>query len=211
MGKRISVDSGERYGKLTVVKEVKEFIQPSGQKQRAFLCKCDCGNKTKVRLSHLRHNRVRSCGCIIGEHHGEVGTKLYNIWRGMKTRSKPYHSESHLYHDRGIDMCDEWENSYLSFKEWAMGNGYSEELTIDRIDNNKGYFPENCRFVTQRVNNANRRNTKVVMYKGEEMPLTLLLRDKGLMDHYNAIYMRLDRGWGVDEAIDTPIRQGDYK
>lgn len=206
----LEILKGERFGKLVVIKEVDKFIQPSGQTQRGFLCECDCGNKKKVRLSHLRHNRVTSCGCNIGEMHGENKTKLYNTWRGMKNRVKEYHSESHLYYDRGINMFEGWRKSFLAFKDWALKNGYKEGLTIDRIDNNKGYHPDNCRFVPQYINNANRRNTMVVKYNGEEIPFTLLIRKKKLQKHIGAIRSRILRGWSADDAIDTPIRKGNY-
>jgi len=206
----LEIPKGKRFGKLVVIKEVDKFIQPSGQSQRGFLCKCDCGNKKKVRLSHLRHNRVNSCGCNLGEMHGENKTKLYNTWRGMKNRVKEYHSESHLYYDRGITMFKGWRKSFLTFKDWALKNGYKEGLTIDRIDNNKGYYPDNCRFVPQYINNANRRNTMVVEYKGKEIPFTLLIREKKLQENIDAIRSRILRGWSADDAIDTPIRKGNY-
>lgn len=207
---RLEIPKGKRFGKLVVIKEVDKFIQPSGQKQRGFLCKCDCGNNKKVRLSHLRHNRVNSCGCSLGEMHGEHKTKLYNTWRGMKGRVKESHSESHLYYDRNIDICKEWKGSFLTFKKWALENGFKDGLTIDRINNDKGYYPDNCRFVPQYINTANRRNTMVVKYKGKDIPFTLLIREKKLQEHSASIRSRINRGWSVDDAIDTPIRKGNY-
>lgn len=209
--KRCEVKSGERFGKLTIIKEVDRFTQPSGQTQRGFLCKCDCGNNKKVRLSHLRHNRVISCGCENGGLHGESNTPLHTIWRGMKNRVQEYHSESHLYYDRGIKLYKQWEESYIKFRGWALDNGYKEGLTIDREDNDKGYFPDNCRFVPQYVNNANRRNTHFVNYKGEDIAFTLLIRRKGLTENEATIRGRIKRGWKVKDAIDTPIRRGNYR
>ena len=208
--KRCTVNKGDSFGKLQVIKETERFVQPSGQTQRGFLCKCNCGNKTKVRLSHLRTGRVKSCGCNIGEMHGESDTQLYNIWRGMKNRVKEYHSESHLYYERGIDIYNKWEDSFISFREWALKNSYKEGLTIDRKDNDKGYHPENCRFVPQYVNNANRRNTKFVNYKGRKIALTLLIKERGLEEHEGAIRGRLRRGWDINKAIDKAIRKGNY-
>ena len=207
----IDVSKGERYNKLTVIKEVKAFVQPSGQTQRAFLCKCDCGNEKKVRLSHLRHDRVISCGCEIGEMHGDTGTNLHNIWRGMVNRcTRSSYKESHLYKDRGISVYNKWEKSYLTFKDWALNNGYTEGLTIDRIDNSKGYNPDNCRFVTQYINNLNRRNTFKVKYKGKKEPLMIILDRKGIKNKYPTIKSRIRRGWDAEEAIDKPIRKGNY-
>lgn len=209
--KKLLVNNGDRFGKLTVLKEVDEFIQPSGQSQRGFLCRCDCGNEKRVRLSHLNHGRVISCGCLIGEFHNESDTRLYNIWRGMKNRVMKYHSESHLYYDRGIKLYPVWRNSFIAFKSWALKNGYKEDLTIDRIDNDEGYYPDNCRFVPQYVNNANRRNTFFIQYNNQERPFTLVIREKGLKDHENTIRSRISRGWCHQKAIDTPIRKGNYK
>lgn len=207
---KCDINNGDRFGELTVIKEVDRFVQPSGQTQRAFLCKCDCGNNKKVRLSHLRHNRVISCGCKNGGLHGDSGKQLHTIWRGMKNRVQPYHSESHLYYDRGIRLYDKWRSSYITFRKWALDNNYKEGLTIDRINNDKGYFPDNCRFVPQYVNNANRRNTHFVNYRGEYIAFTLLIRRKGLTENEATIRGRIKRGWKVEDAIDKPIRQGNY-
>lgn len=208
---KIDVNKGDRFNKLTVIKEVEKFVQPSGQSQRGFLCKCECGNTKKVRLSHLRHNRVVSCGCELGEMHGDTGSKLHNTWRGMINRcDRSSYKESHLYKERGITVYEKWKNSYLSFKNWALKNGYKEGLTIDRINNDKGYYPDNCRFVTQYINNLNRRNTYTVNYKGKEEPLMLILDKKGLKDKYTTIRSRIKRGWDIERAIETPIRKGNY-
>ncbi len=207
----IDVEIGEKYGKLTVIKEVEKFVQPSGQSQRGFLCKCECGNTKKVRLSHLRHGRVISCGCELGEMHGDTGTNLHNIWRGMINRcERDSYSESHLYKDRGITVCDEWKESYLTFKKWAKNNGYEEGLTIDREDNDRGYSPDNCRFLTQYENNLNRRNTYTVKYNGEERPLMLILDEMGKKHKYQTIRTRIERGWDVKKAIEKKIRKGNY-
>jgi len=210
MGAKIDISPGQKFNMLTVIKEVEKFVQPSGQYQRGFLCLCDCGEKAKVRLSHLRHNRVKSCGCLHGEDHGDSGTPLHTIWRGMKSRVKKYHKDSHLYYDRDITVCDKWKRSYTEFKRWAVRNNYKEGLTIDRIDNDKGYEPSNCRFVTQEINNENRRVTKRIKYDGKEKPLTKVLREKGMKHKYGTISGRIRRGWNADDAIDTPIRVGNY-
>ena len=134
----------------------------------------------------------------------------YNTWRGMKNRcSNKKYIDAHRYIERGITVCQEW-HKYESFRDWALSNGYKEGLTIDRIDNNKGYYPENCRFVDQRTNCNNREVTCRIEYRGEIGSLQLLLSNKGKLDHYGAIYKRIKRGWTGDDAIDTPIKQGAY-
>ena len=206
---RVNVKPGQRFGKLVVLREESPFVQPSGQRQRGFLCRCDCGNVKKIRLSHLRTGRVISCNC---DAHGDVGKRLHNIWRGMISRTHKSHTESHIYFDKGIGVVKEWRDSYKIFREWALKNGYKEDkkITIDRIDGNKGYQPDNCRFVTQYVNNCNKNNTVYVYYDGEKRSLHMLLREKGLLRHYGAIVSRIKRGWEHNKAIDTPIRKGNY-
>lgn len=107
-------------------------------------------------------------------------------------------------------MCEEWYNSYSAFKIWCIQNGYKDGLTIDRINNDKGYEPSNCRLVTPMENCNNRRNTFMVNYNGNEKPFTELLRELGLLKHQYAIRTRMKRGWTAQDAINTPIRKGNY-
>lgn len=209
---RIVIVKGARYGRLLVVKEAKMRTLPSGQINRFVLCKCDCGNTKEVRLLHLVRMRIRSCGCLLRKRGGKTKDPLNRKWKGMKDRCKPAHIDSHIYFDRGIRLCDEWEDSYESFREWAVNNGYHPSLEIDRRDNDKGYSPSNCRFVTSIENANNRRNTFFITYNGEKVALALAVRGKhGGMTHYHAILGRIKRGWSHDKAIDTPIKKGNYR
>jgi hypothetical protein len=209
---KLIINKGDKFSYLTIIKEVSPRVQPSGQKPRTFLCRCICGSTKEIRLSHLTRGRVKSCGCNNGKRsiHGEVNTHLYNVWRGIKLRVTKKHYERHLYYDRGIALCQEWE-LYSNFRDWALKNGYSKELQIDRIDNNEGYFPENCRFVEPYVNVNNRRNTVFVEYNSKRKPLMILLRELNKYDIRETIYSRINRGWSAQKAIDTPIRKGNYK
>lgn len=142
--------------------------------------------------------------------HGDVGTKLYNTWRGMLNRvTNESYIDSHRYVKRGITVYDPWRK-YLVFKEWAMSNGYSEGLQIDRRDNDKGYHPDNCRFVDSITNVNNRSTTRMVTYRGETQSLMLLLRKLDLLDRLIAVRNRLRYGWDHTRAIDTPVRNGNY-
>lgn len=209
--KAIDVEPGQRYGQLTVMHEAARMYQPSGQFARSFMCKCDCGQMKRVRLAHLRHDRVRSCGCIADPVHGLVGTPLHNTWRGMKMRcDNPNYAGAHIYSERGIAVCKEWSDSFLEFDKWSKANGYAEGLTIDRVDNEKGYEPSNCRWVTPKVNSRNRRCTTMVTYRAEVVSFSELVERFGLEDHSTAIRHRIHRGWTADRAFDTPIRQGAY-
>lgn len=151
--------TGNRYGRLVVIRRVKGKYHE---------CLCDCGNICIVNADHLGKD-TNSCGCLRREvstarvkKHGETNTRLHNLWCTIRERcNNPNGSEHHIYHDRGISICDEW-NDYLTFKRWALENGYDPDAkrgvtTIDRIDNEKGYSPENCRFVTLAENIRNKR------------------------------------------------------
>ena len=201
---------GQKFDRLTVLNECEPFLQPSGQKNRAFNCVCDCGKEKKVRMIHLRLSRVRSCGCIVGENHRMCSSRLYSVWRGMLSRCKSKGRDAHIYRERGIKVCQEWEGSFSAFKLWAENNGYADHLTIDREDNEKGYHPDNCRFVAQKVNNYNRRISMKVEYDGKIKVFAEIIENKKLGAYTETIRRRIYRGWSAQRAFDTPIKQGNY-
>lgn len=137
--------------------------------------------------------------------------RLYNTWNHMRhrVRKECKHKFTHLYYGKGIDLCDEWKD-FLVFKDWALANGYTDKLEIDRIDNSKGYHPENCRWVTRKENCNNRDVTMYVDYNGERQALKILLDKLGKDSLYFTIIRRILRGWSGQKAIDTPIRKGNY-
>ena len=214
MGKKLLIHEGQQFNKLTVIHELPEIRLPSGQLNRIFLCQCECGNTTEVRLLHLSRNRIKSCGCLMTKSgkppHGKCNTPLYNVWRGMKNRVKEYHTERHLYFDRKITLCEEWKVDFEIFEKFALENGYKKGLQIDRENNDLGYNPKNCRFVTAIVNVNNRRNTVKVIYRGKEYPFMYLIRKKKLLGHEHAIIDRMQRGYTVNRAFNQPIRKGNY-
>lgn len=206
---KMPVPTGETFGMLTVIREAKPAILPSGQKNRVMRCKCQCGKIKNVRLLHLVRLRTISCGCL-NPKHGDVGSGLHNTWRGMLNRvTNESYIDAHRYIKRGISVYEPWRK-YLTFKNWALNNGYKEGLQIDRINNDDGYYPNNCRFVTPIINGNNRENTFMVNYKGENQSFMLLVRRLNLMENAAAIRGRIHRGWDHTKAIDTPIRVGNY-
>ena len=160
---------GMRFGRLTVIGE-----GPKKNRQRSWICQCDCGNTTApIKQGNLP--RTKSCGCWkkerlqespIARKHKRSNTRLYYIWQAMKQRCfTSTHRSYELYGGRGITVCDDWRNSFSSFEEWALKNGYNEradfgQCTLDRIDVNGDYTPNNCRWTTMKVQQNNRRNNR---------------------------------------------------
>lgn len=209
MGK-LQIINGQIFGKLTIINEVDKLVLPSGQFNRAFLCKCNCGKETIVRLLHLSRGRTISCGCIQSTRNNEYHTPVYSAYRAMMNRVKENYTEKQFYFDKGITVCDEWKNDFEVYKKWAVLNGFKKGLQIDRIDNSKGYCPENCRFVTCKVNVNNRDCTVIVTYHGEKLPFTSVMDKLGLDLSTRTVRSRIDRGWSHDDAFDTPIKKGNY-
>lgn len=209
--KRIELIKGQKFGKLTYIEEAESKRLPSGQINRIAKCLCDCGKTKEVRFLHLVRFRILSCGCIVKKIKGASKNPLSKIWRAIKYRTAENYFERHLYYDKGIKVCDEWLNSCSSFISWSEKNGYKKGLQIDRIDNSKGYSPENCRWVSQKINVNNRDNTFMVYYDGKNQPITLLLEKLGKRNSYYTIRRRILAGWNHQKAIDTPIKEGNYK
>ncbi len=181
MGKFIDL-TGQKFGRLTVMSRAENDKHGNSR----FVCKCDCGKEKIIQSQSLLSGRTKSCGCfnieksalrckILGNSsktHGLRNTRLYHVWNDMKVRCYNPHSSNYKnYGGRGIGICSKWREDFKAFYDWAMANGYDEdaprgECTIDRIDNNKGYSPDNCRWVTVRTQNNNKRKGKTFIYEG---------------------------------------------
>ena len=198
---------GQRSGMLVAVSECEKVILPSGQIARRIKCLCDCGNTKNVMLCHFNHKKIKSCGCLVKTRGGESQTKIYKRYKGMIDRCSPKHIESHLYYDRGIGVCSEWRYSFESFKKWALSNGYSDNLQIDRIDNNKGYSPDNCRFVTPSENVRNRRVSLMLNINGKSIHIIDAIQKYNPSIKYETVIARIKRGWAHFDAVVKPVRK----
>lgn len=136
--------------------------------------------------------------------HGGRYTRLYRIWAHMKDRcNNPKHTHYNSYGGRGIKVCRDWLN-FLSFQEWAMKNGYSDTLTLDRINNDKGYYPDNCHWTDKVTQQNNTRHNRLLTYKGQTKTIAQWARE--LHVNRSMLDSRLERGWSVDKTIGTPRR-----
>lgn len=172
--------TGQKFGRLTVLRQAPDKIKPSGAHSKMWECKCDCGNIKIISRSSLVSGDTVSCGCYHKEHahdygkkHGPTNTKLYTKWSGIVQRcTNPNAIHYDMYGGRGITICDEWRNDFYSFYSWSIENGYKDGLTIDRIDNNKGYYPENCRWTDLETQANNTRRNHYITYNNETKTLT---------------------------------------
>lgn len=186
-----------------------EFIEERGtnkHQKKVSLYKCKCGNEFEAVNTKVKSGHTTSCGCSRGEKHGDKGTRLYNIWSNMKARcERKNHPQYENYGGRGITVSDKWK-LYTVFKMWAMVNGYKEHLTIDRLDNNKGYSDDNCRWVNHKVQNNNTRRNIIV----DDTTLTLKCEELGINPKLVQARIR-EQGMSFDEAIKLPQNFRHYK
>jgi len=208
MGVRKTADDliGEKYGKLTVVERVSN---KNGHTR--LRCVCECGNEIIVFTSNLKKHKYPSCNeCRepARKKHGMSGTRLFNIWVNMRQRCMNPKSSSHKsYYDKGITICDEWMN-FDNFKNWSFANGYREDLSIDRIDSNKCYCPENCRWADIVTQNNNTSRIHFLIYKGVKKSVRQWAIFTGI--NYHTLMSRLNSGWSIEDAIEKPVlRKGE--
>lgn len=210
MPKAIDI-TGQRYGRLVALNFQEHRFSISGVPKRFWRCKCDCGNECVVDISSLRRGCIRSCGCLKIESdknnhkhttHGQSKTRLYKIWVGMKKRCNDEWGKTYKYYGgKGVKYADEWEY-FEPFRDWSLSNGYSDKLTLDRIDSNGDYEPSNCRWVDMKTqaNNTNRNHR--ITYKGITKTLTEWSEEYNIS--YSLLQGRVNSGWDFEEAIFTP-------
>lgn len=200
MSKKVDM-IGRKFGKLTVLEECKERNK---QSQLMYKCKCDCGNIKIVRGYTLRNGSSKSCGCLnkINHHktHGKSGTRLYSIFCDMKKRCYNNNcNDFHNYGGRGVSIYDEWLNDFQTFYDWSITHGYKDNLTIDRIDVDGNYEPNNCRWVDVKKQANNRRNNVHLSYNGKTKTMSQWAKELNVP--IGRIKTRHRRGWSEKECL----------
>ena len=198
-----------RFGELVVIRRVEDYVSPKGYRGINWECICNCGKTVVVRACNLRSGTSESCGCKRVKYpnkliHGGKDTKLYNVWTSIKQRclnsnSKPFPD----YGGRGIKICDEWMSDFIAFFDWAIDNGYIDGLSIDRIDNDGYYCPDNCRWVSSTVQQNNKRNNHILTYNGESLTMSQWSQRTGIK--YSKLKDRINKcGWSIEKSLTTP-------
>lgn len=205
--------SGRTFGRWQVLHRA-ESISVNGHTRSYWQCRCQCGTLKPVATTSLTRGASESCGCLKAEmavkhgyafkaNRGGAKSKLYAIWTAMISRTdNPKHKNYHQYGGRGISVCERWKASFSAFLE-DMGDRPSDKHSIDRIDTNGPYDPENCRWATSKEQSRNRRNTRNITWNGE----TRCLRDWSSELGFSkwVLEYRLRTGWSIDEAFSTPL------
>lgn len=211
MGRFIDL-TGRRFGRLTVI----ERACHEDKRRVYWVCRCDCGNYSIVAGDDLKSGGTSSCGCLERENleriskmsvHGMSKSKLHRVWRMMKDRcSNTKNKKYRIYGGRGIAVCEEWLNDFQTFYDWSMDNGYMEGLSIDRIDVNGNYCPENCRWATPKQQSNNTRNNHFLHHNGEAHTISEWAEITGI--ERCTISARINRyGWPIEKALTEPVKQ----
>lgn len=204
---------GQQFGRLTVIKKAGAAINGCIK----WECKCTCGKTTIVRSTQLISGNTKSCGCLQRETmskkfktHGLSNTRLYIIWQAMKQRCyNPKYDYYQNYGGKGIIICDEWKSDFMSFYNWSMENGYNDSLSIDRIDINKNYSPDNCRWATPMIQSNNKGDTTYVIYHGEKDSLTNMCRKLNVNRSTIQKRCRIYK-CSFEEAVDNYQKPGEF-
>ena len=194
---------GKKFGRLFVISRNGNSSNHSKQ----YLCRCDCGKEKNVIGVYLLDGRTKSCGCLNKElvkqrskTHGMTNTRLFRIWQNMITRCTNNNCpEFNIYGGRGITVCDEWKNSFIAFKDWAFSDGYSDNLTIDRINVNGNYEPSNCRWADKKTQARNTRANHYYTYKGETKTIAEWAEIKGI--EYKCLWKRIKRNYPEEKIF----------
>lgn len=201
--------TGMTFGRLTVTERGKDYVSPSGGRRPMWRCVCECGNKKTVCASNLKRGTTTSCGCFQKENmsklkkiHGGYANDepLFTVWCGIRKRCLSPKSHNYAnYGGRGVEICEQWLDNYPAFREWSLKNGYCKGLSIDRIDVNGDYSPENCRWVDGLVQQNNRRCNINVIFQNQTHTLKEWSRIRSI--NYQTLYTRYKLGWETPKLL----------
>jgi hypothetical protein len=213
--KRIKDLTGQRFNRLLV----KGYIGKNEKNKALWLCMCECEKYKIVDTASLKNGHVKSCGCLKNElakesikkcihiKHGKSRSRIYRIYQGMKERCYNTNNKRYKnYGERGIIICEEWlnnENGFINFYNWAMANGYTDDLTIDRINVDGNYEASNCRWITNKEQQSNKTYHHLLEYNGKIQNIAKWSEETGLP--YDVIWRRIEDNWNIEDIL-RPIR-----
>lgn len=197
------------YGKLTVIKRVPRAIKTDKNNAVYWLCKCECGNIKIIEGSRLRDGEATDCGCVSKSKYIRnlrYGTKLYDVYRAMLKRCYNSNVKNYKnYGGRGITVCYNWRNNFMSFYDWAINNGYKNGLTLDRMNNDGNYEPSNCRWVGYDIQENNTSRNKLLTYNGKTMSISQWC--KILNVNASTLFARCRYGWSTEDILTKPVKR----
>lgn len=206
--------TGQRFGRLTAIAYTGRLSEHGHN--AIWLFRCDCGKYVERKRLSVAHVKTPSCGCYVKEHtgnlnktHGGRHDRLYLVWMDMRRRCRdPKDANYGNYGGRGISVCDEWQD-YSVFRDWAYSTGYDEtaksrQCTLDRIDTNGNYSPDNCRWADAKVQCNNKRNNVLIEYNGKVQTASQWADETGISGR--TIVRRIRSGWTVEKALTTPVQ-----
>ncbi len=205
MGRQMEDLTDLRFGSLIPIRVHAKKMYPCGSSEVMWLCQCDCGNTTIVSRGNLKKGTVKSCGC--SRAHAQEKFKKSNtyrrlkrIWFGIKTRCcNKNHKDYPAYGGRGICVCNEWFFDFDSFYQWSLNNGYKEDLSIDRICNDGNYEPDNCRWVSPKVQSNNKRTSRFIEFDGRKHTIAEWSEITGICR--NTIEARIKKGLPIEKVL----------
>lgn len=198
---------GEKHGRLTIMR----VAGKNKYNHVLYECLCECGNLAIIEATCVKRNKTKSCGCLQKEKtkesstiHGLTNTRIHRIWAAMISRCENQNNNRYyVYGSKGISVCQEWRNDFVQFYDWSMKNGYSDELSIDRIDVNGNYCPDNCRWATREVQMNNRSNNRNITYNGTTRTLKQWSEYFGFnYKYFHEVMSKND--WDIEKVLNIP-------
>ena len=221
MGKAIDLNTliGKKINKLTILSAIRKKKNNDKRNNLYVTVQCECGNIKEIKYASIKAQTTISCGCVhlqtlrnngYIQKHGQSGnnqTKLYRIWKGLKSRCYTKTNPNYKYYGgRGIKVCDEWLSDYMNFYNWSITNDYQNDLSLDRIDNDGNYEPNNCRWTTAKEQANNKRNNRYITIDDETKTLTQWCEQYDI--NYTTVRTRLDDfHWNIIDALTKPVHK----